>query len=223
LRVSDLKEVQRALKYAKATATACIHIHPVPADELVFVAFADAAWANAPGARSQAGMLICACSKNVTTEEVPASILEWKSHRLKRVCRSTLGAEAAALDAAADHASYIGSLMSELLYVDYRATLHGASRVPVTPVTDCKSLYDAVHRLATSFEEKRVQIDVTSLRSATQGLRWLPTDKQQADVFTKRCAKLRNDFRRFMCAPCLCLVETKDAQEEAMMKALKRR
>jgi hypothetical protein len=222
LTVADLKEVQRSLKYAKATATASIHIHHIDPEDLVFIAFSDAAWANAPGARSQAGMLICACSKNVTTEEVPASILEWKSHRLKRACRSTLGAEAAALDAAADHASYFGCLFSELLFPDYRATLHGASRVTVIPVTDCKSLFDAVHRLATSFEEKRVQIDVTSLRTATQGLRWLPTDKMQADVFTKRCAKLRNEFRKFMCAPRLCLVETKDAQEESIMKMLKR-
>ena len=145
----------------------------------------------------------------------PASILEWKSHRLQRAVRSTLAAEAAALDAANDHAGFLGCLMSELFWADYRATEARESRIKVTPVTDCKSLYDAVHRLATNFQDKRTQIDVTALRQSARFLRWVPTHLQLADVFTKRDAKLRNAFRQFMLDPRICLIETSGPERES--------
>ena len=79
---------------------------------------------TAPGVRSQAGMLIAACDSCTLESGSPASILEWKSHRWKRATRSTIGSEAAAMDAAVDHAFYLSMAFSELLQPGFLATSH---------------------------------------------------------------------------------------------------
>lgn len=52
LKIEDLHEV------AKATADTSISIEPVPADKLILVAYGDSAFANAPGGKSQGGMVV---------------------------------------------------------------------------------------------------------------------------------------------------------------------
>ena len=81
--------------------------------------------------KSQAGLLVMCTSTDVLEKTCPASILEWKSHRLQRAVRNTLAAEAAALDAANDHAGFLGCLMSELFWSDYRATEARESRIKI--------------------------------------------------------------------------------------------
>ncbi len=177
-------------------------------DDMILVPYGDSSWANAPGDRSQAGLLIVATDRRALEETRPGSILEWKSNRFPRQTRSTLGAEAGACDIAVDHASFISAFLSEMMYPDFRATAGETGRVPVIPVTDCKSLYDAVRRLSTSLKEKRVQIDVTSIReTASRNIRWVPTLAMLADGLTKRCPKLRNLLREIMMDPQVTLVE----------------
>ena len=74
--------------------------------------------------------------------------------------------------------------------------------MPLVTMTDCKSLYDSVHRLAgpRAPTEKRLVVDLAALRQlilAEQGawagrlekdksaLRWVPTTCQRADALTK--------------------------------------
>ena len=202
LSVAELKEVNSTLRYLKATADAYIKVNHIDPDKLILVPYGDASWANAPGGKSQGGLLIAATDDSALKGEAPASLLEWKSHRIQRVVRSTLAAEASSADTASDHATFIGCMLSEMFYADYKATDNGGkSRVPVHPVTDCRSLYDAVHKLATNFTEKRVQIDVESLKQTTRNLRWTPTEYMIADGLTKRDSKLRNFLRQWMMAP----------------------
>ena len=70
-------------------------------------------------------------------------------------------------------------------------------------------MWDAVHRLSTNFQEKRVEIDVAALRESCRGLRWVPTEQMMADVMTKRSRSLRDKFREWMKAPEVTLVESK--------------
>jgi len=152
--------------------------------------------------------MVVAAHKDCLEGPAMASVIEWKSHRLRRVCRSTLSAEAAASDAACDHAAFMSFLLSELLDGDYVATKEESGLIPVVPATDCKSLYDSVRRLSTQFQEKRVQIDITALReTASHSMRWVPTDHMLADGLTKRDHKLRNGLRLFMNAPTVSLKE----------------
>ena len=83
----------------------------------------------------------------------------------------------------------------------------------VIPVTDARSLWDAVHRLSTNFQEKRVEIDVAALRQQCRNLRWVPTEQEHADALTKRDRSLRDRFRDWMANPMVTLVESKSAMD----------
>jgi hypothetical protein len=115
LTVTDLREVHRTLKYVKAAAGATLRINHIDPANMIIVAFGDAAWANAPGCKSQAALLVFVSDRSCFVGKAPCSIMEWKSHRLRRVCRSTLAAEAAALDASVDHGNFLGAMLSEMV------------------------------------------------------------------------------------------------------------
>ena len=73
--------------------------------------------------------------------------------------------------------------------------------LPVVALTDCKSVFDAVHRVGgpRAPTEKRLVVDLAGLRQMVhaeqsswgeepdleKALRWLPTDYQLADALTK--------------------------------------
>ena len=108
LTVGDLKEVNKALKYVRATANAYFKVNPLDLEDLVFIAYGDAGWANAPGNKSQGGLVVLATSKHCLERPCQASLLEWKSYRHQRILRSTLAAEAASLDRAFDVGNFMG-------------------------------------------------------------------------------------------------------------------
>ena len=212
LTVGDLLEVNKVLKYVRATADARVKITPVDLKEAVFIAYGDAGWGNAPGNKSQGGLTVLLTDKQVFEMERPASLLEWKSYQHHRALRSTLAAEAASLDRAFDMGNFMACVFSEMVHADYVAT-SGMPAFEVVPVTDARSLFDAVHRLSTSFQEKRAEIDVAALRQACRNLRWVPAEKQCADGLTKRSRPLRDAFRKWMADPVVTLVEAKSATD----------
>ena len=91
LTVGDLKEINRVLKYVRATAEAYFTVNPIPLSELIFVAYGDSGWANTPGNKSQGGLVVLATTKQCLETPQRASMLEWKSYRHQRVLRSTIG------------------------------------------------------------------------------------------------------------------------------------
>ena len=215
LTVADLSEVHRVLRYLKATPSAGITMNRVLPDDLILVPYSDASWANAPNQRSQAGMLVLATSRRCLEEQTVASVLEWKSHRLRRVCRSTLAAEACSLDAAVDHCAFFAFILCEIFDPEFKGTRDDRPWIPVAPTTDCRSLYDAVRKLSTQFQERRTQIDVTAIReTCARTIRWVPTTVQRADGLTKRDPKLRNELRMFVESPTVELIETEPADDE---------
>ena len=207
LKVSDLKEVAAVLRYVKATKESYIKIVPIPLDELMFVAFGDSGFANAPNNKPQGGFVVAATDKRAKQETRPASLLEWKSYRHQRVLRSTLAAEAAALDRAHAHANFMAIVFSEMTNGRFIATLNERPEYEVVPITDARSLWDSVHRLSTNFSEKRVELDVANLRQTCRGLRWVPSEKPRADAMTKRSKTLRDSFRQWMSDPDVTLVQ----------------
>ena len=65
--------------------------------------FSDSSFANAEGLRSQAGYLVFVTGDQVCSVEGDvATLVDWRSHKIKRQCRSTLAAETMSLDAAVD-------------------------------------------------------------------------------------------------------------------------
>ena len=67
------------------------------------VAYSDASFGSMPRQGSQGGCILLVADKRVAETTSKAADIEWKSHRLKRVVKSILAAEAAALSEAHDH------------------------------------------------------------------------------------------------------------------------
>jgi hypothetical protein len=167
--------------------------------DIIIAAYGDSSFGNAQEAKSQAGLLIAATSKEALLGQHEASVLEWRSHRLKRATRSTLSAEACAMDAAADHGYYLAAILSEALFCEKPSGTR-RPKIEVYVLTDCKSLYDSLLRLSPSVQDKRTQIELASIREmiSQDGLRWIPTTEMQADGLTKRNPQLRENLRRYM-------------------------
>ena len=96
------------------------------------------------------------------------------------------------MDAAVDHAVYLSHFLSCMRERDHRPSGTAAPLFRDYPVTDCRSLYDALQRLSASLQEKRVLLDLVSIREACGGnlgssssVRWVPGQHQLADGLTK--------------------------------------
>ena len=180
---------------------------------MILVAFGDSAFANAPGGKSQGGFLITATTEEAARRETDASLLDWKSYRHQRVLRSTLASEAASLDKSEDYANFLGCMLGELTCPEYIASHSGKSPFAIWPVTDARSLFDAIHRLATSFAEKRVEIDIAALRQTCRNLRCVPTEAMLADGLTKRSRPLRDRLRNWQKDPKVSLTDSQQAED----------
>ena len=79
------------------------------------MAFSDSSWANAQGSASQHGQVLLLAPPNVTESKAVGALIDWKSGRSKRVCRSTLAAEAVSADSATDRLAYASYALGELM------------------------------------------------------------------------------------------------------------
>ena len=174
--VTNLIEVNKLLKEAMVSKDWKLRFVPIDLITARLLAFSDASWANAEDLKSQAGYLTFIVGPEVfSIDGDKANLVDWKSHRIRRRCRSTLAAETMSLDAAADATMFARELLAELLFEDYRPTQSGRldpSILPASMATDCRSLYDLVVKdgpLA-STQEKRLTLDIGALREAAEEL-----------------------------------------------------
>ena len=106
--------------------------------------------------------------------------IHWQSKKIKRVVRSTLAAECLALQNAVDHAFYLKNVMSDMLGFDLEIHCH----------TDNQSLVDSLHSSTNVKEDKRLVLDVCSLkemmeRKELHSVKWVSKNGQIADAMTK--------------------------------------
>ena len=200
--VNNLIEINKLLREAQRTQDWSLRFVPVPLEKAKIIAYSDASWANAEGLKSQAGFLTFIAGPEVLTVQGDhASLMDWRSHRIQRQCRSTLAAETMAMDTAFDSGIFLRELMSEVLVKSYMPIQSGIlppGFLPVHPVTDCRSLYDLLTKdgPVSSTQEKRLTIDVGAIKQSAeefdpegealkQVFKWADTDHQLADHLTK--------------------------------------
>ena len=96
---ADLKNLYSAIDYLKETSPCGILLQDIPINEkTVVIGYADASWANARRSGNQIGALVALTTSKVLAEPEKASVIDWKSARSSRVCRSTLETDASAGD-----------------------------------------------------------------------------------------------------------------------------
>ena len=121
------------------------------------------------------------------------SVLDWKSKAGQRVCRSTFSAETQACVEGLEAGQHVRALFEtlasgELVRVE-------SSRVPLLCLSDCRSLYDHVHKqgIPRIPSDRRLAVDLAALRQALKSeqwsskfpLAWLASAFQLADILTK--------------------------------------
>ena len=160
---------------------------------------------------SQKGVCVGFVRKGATASEDRAhyNLIDWKSSTNRRVVESSFASET--------HAALMGHSMSRFAQVLLSEIRYGSEVIasveddgwqdlaPVTLITDCKSIYDTVHKDGQHVGEKGNIVHAVLLRQllSTRGegskakLMWVPTRCQVADGLTKggRGSDIRNQLR----------------------------
>jgi len=191
--VRHLKEFNKAVKKLKdyepdAVLTFCKLQAPY-----TIQAIADAGFANTESQKSQAGQMIRICEAGKGPGR-KGCLLEWRSRPLRRVVRSTLGAETLSMVEAVDLAIHLGDLHLDMTHLRPKGTpvndeSFRLGRMPIDVFTDCRSLWDLKQTSRVALE-KNLMPDVAFLRAmhAERKLRdsiWVPTNEMICDELTK--------------------------------------
>ncbi|CAE7767076.1 RE1 [Symbiodinium sp. CCMP2592] len=191
--VRDLKETNKLVDAARAGADRGLTLHRVAEEDLVLVAFHDAAWANVQNPdvteedlvwngehtlSSQLAFLVVVCDRrSLEGGAGKFGIVEWRSKASQRVCRSTFAGETMACSDALEAALFLRGLLVSLQTGQAVPESVCGKFLEVHMVTDCKSFYDHVHREGTpkAPTEKRLALDLASIRqilSCEVGHQW---------------------------------------------------
>ena len=190
------------------TSTNGIAIQDVAVNkQSLLVGYSDASWANARKSGSQIGTLVGLTSMDALSRPSAMSILDWKSSRSPRICRSTLAAEASAGDEIADRSGYANLFLSELLYLQPAHRV--GNRLNWVQVTDAKSLYDAILAENPNLSDKRTLVSIRAIQETTSSeqIHWIPTKYQFSDGLTKIDPRLQSSFTSWLQRPTCILVD----------------
>ena len=143
MNLENLKALYQAVDFVKATAEYGLLLPGVALNAATtLVSYADASWANAEKLKSQFGVLVFATWPQVTQTSSLGFLLDWRSGKSSRVCRSTLAAEAMAADEAVDRTMYMNLFLTEIHPGEPAHRARALFRH--LHVTDAKSLYHVI-------------------------------------------------------------------------------
>lgn len=191
--IQTLLQANKVLREAQEQAHVSVTFLPIQPDRLTFVAFGDASFASSRNLNSHQGALICATDDRLLMNtEAPLSPLTWSSKKIPRVVRSTLSAEAYAMSKAVDMLGWMRALWGTVHVAGFQwqhPETSGSQLNKAIIITDCKSVYDLVTRLAMpSCEEFRTTLEILLIKQRCGeniAFRWVPTTLQAADCLTK--------------------------------------
>ncbi len=113
--VQHLLDANHAIAEAKAHPDTAVRILPIPVASLCWLTVSDASLANLEGGRSQGGYAVAATDASLAQgREAPFSLITWKSKRVRRVVKASLGSEAQALDDALGELEWVRAIWSEM-------------------------------------------------------------------------------------------------------------
>ena len=198
--VDDLKAAMNLIDYIRDTCDEGLVFRPIDLQRLIVVAYGDCSFCNCPDLMSQMGALVVVTTSEALNGEAQGNVVDWRSCRTKRQVRATLAGEANAADHASDRGFWVASALTEILTGKSALDLKDDERIPTFPVTDCKSLFDALQKENPQVEDKRTLIDLLRLARtvSSDAVRWVPTEYMWADGLTKRDKHLRRRFLEWL-------------------------
>ena len=164
---AELELLNDTLLYVKSTRDKGLKIYGIPIDEsTTLVGFSDSSWANAKNSASQHGTLILLAPPSVSEKTSVGALVDWKSSRSRRVCRSTLAAESVAADSCSDRLVFAQYSLAELVF---QTPAHRVGKVlRMLLVTDCKSLYDCISAPNPNCEDRRSLVNIRSMQEVSK-------------------------------------------------------
>ena len=167
--VRSLLEANKILKEAKEFSKTNIYVRPLPMEKIIFANFGDASFASETKLQAQQGIFIMAClpelARNETSEFLPIS---WNSKQIGRVVRSTLSAKAYAMSTSLDKLTWIRCIweyIKDPKFVWSKPEKSLMNTPKALLITDCKSLFDLVTKLAVpNCQEWRTTIEVRLIK-----------------------------------------------------------
>jgi hypothetical protein len=128
--VKSLVSMNKMIRHLKNTPSMILIAQFKDLASLRLIVYTDASLANLQGGGSQGAHVI------LLTDGERCCPLVWHSRRVKRVVKSTLAAETLSLVEGCENAIMLSSLIAEVINGDSKST------VPITCLTDNKSLYE---------------------------------------------------------------------------------
>ena len=214
--VEHILMANKTVAELKQTADTVLRVLPIPPDQGIWMSIADASMANVEN-KSQGGYIIAYADAVILEGQLADfSINSWRSHRLKRVVKATLGSEALAMDDALAEIEWVRALWREVMdprscvldgtrlgdeqsvlvmkmpeNEDSAAAIRIADDGKGAHVTDAKALYDLLSRRSgNAGQDRRAQIDVAVICVSAKTLNvltfWVPGSCMLADPLTKR-------------------------------------
>ncbi len=131
----------------------------------------------------------------------PCNVVLFRTHKGRRKYRSTLGAETGAMSEGVNAAEMVRGCFAEvrlgralvLRPAGYPAKTYEEDirTVPMTAVTDCRSLYDCLTGVGKRPSEARLALDIGALKEFQElTFRWTRTAQMIADPLTKASAPI---------------------------------
>ena len=192
--VETLLKANTLLDQVKNMKQHRLKIHPIPLEETILVAWADAAANNRVDGGSTQGIVIGATKRGMLSGECEqVSILTWHSSKIQRVCTSPGSSEALAAVNAEDLLFFARFQFGEMtgIGVNVRDVNSVVNTITGCLVTDSRNVYDKVSTevLCTKGAERRVDITLMRLKESQTVnqvmIRWVHSDAQLANSLTK--------------------------------------
>ena len=180
--------------------------------------------------KSVGGYFILVANKEILEEggEARANILAFHSSLTKRVCRSTLAAEASHLAEAVEAGDWIIVLLEEALSgeLDLSSWPSIVERRRRAYITDARSVYDYLEKDATSTSsDKRMAIEGALLRETVRrpnaSTHWIDGAQNIANVLTKHGAE-KETLREFLRSGKMSFAQTAENKAIKERKRLER-
>ena len=180
----DLKNVNKIVDQARKFQDEGVKIKRVREEDMVILAYHDAAWANTHLAGdvvlepqwdgdfkmgSQLGsLLMVADRKCLRNEEGAFGLLDWRSHGSTRVCRSTFAGETMACGEALESGLFLRGLLLSFLHGRMVPEERAGEFMGIHLLSDCKSLFDHLHKegIPRAPSERRLALDLAAIRQS---------------------------------------------------------
>ena len=172
--VEHILMANKTVAELKQTMDTIIRIMPIPAEESIWMTVADASMANVEN-KSQGGFVLALAHESIMKgQAADFSLNSWRSHKLKRVVKATLGSEALAMDDALAEVEWIRALWHELLD-------------PSSCVLDGSRLGDTESAMVVRLPEHNEDFEIASIRVKDDGTGAHVTDaKALFDLLSRR-------------------------------------